>query len=171
MSLSTTASQAVTLTNAGNSNVTISNVSISGAGFGANGVPTGLILSSGQTATLNVTFTPAATGSVTGSVMVSSDAANSPDTIILTGTGVAPVAHSVALAWDASSTSTVIGYNIYSATISGGPYSNLVAAPVTATTYTDTRVQSGLTYYYVVTAVDSSNVESAFSQETSATIP
>ena len=32
-------------------------------------------------------------------------------------------------------------------------------------------VQSGQTYYYVVTAVDSSNVESTYSNQASATIP
>ena len=106
--------------------------------------------------------------------MVSSDAANSPDTIFLTGIGVqqvqAQAAHSVALTWDASA-SNVVGYNTYSGTTSGGPYAKLVQAPVNATSYTDTTVQSGLTYYYVVTAVDSSNGESDFSQEISATIP
>jgi fibronectin type 3 domain-containing protein len=39
------------------------------------------------------------------------------------------------------------------------------------TTYIDTTVQAGQTYYYVVTAVDSSNVESAYSNQASATIP
>jgi len=79
---------AVTLTNSGNSNVTISNVSISGAGFNASGVSTGTGLTPGQTAALNVTFAPAATGSVTGSVTVTSNATNSPTTIALSGSGI-----------------------------------------------------------------------------------
>jgi fibronectin type 3 domain-containing protein len=37
--------------------------------------------------------------------------------------------------------------------------------------YTDNTVQSGQTYYYWVTAVDSSGNESSFSSDTSATIP
>jgi fibronectin type 3 domain-containing protein len=38
-------------------------------------------------------------------------------------------------------------------------------------TFTDTTVQAGHTYYYVVTAVDSSNVESTYSNQVVASIP
>jgi TolB protein len=39
------------------------------------------------------------------------------------------------------------------------------------TSYTDNAVQAGQTYYYVVTAIDGSGNESAYSTEASATIP
>jgi fibronectin type 3 domain-containing protein len=39
------------------------------------------------------------------------------------------------------------------------------------TSYTDSAVQNGQTYYYVVTAVDSAGVESAYSNQTQASIP
>jgi hypothetical protein len=159
-----------TLTNAGNSNVTISNVSISGPGFNASGVSAGLIVTPGQTVTLNVTFAPAATGSVTGSVLVVSNASNSPATIALSGTGVQAVAHSVALSWTAS-TSLVAGYNLYRGTVSAGPYAKLNSSLIALITYTDSTVQSGQTYFYVVTAVEANNVESAYSNEASAIIP
>jgi hypothetical protein len=168
VTLSTTSSKNVTFTNAGNSNVTISNVSVTGAGFNARGVSTGLIVAPGQAATLTATFTPSATGSVTGNVTVSSNA--SADAIALSGTGVAAVSHSVALSW-AASTSAVTGYYTYFSNVSGGPYAKLNSTPDPMTTYTDSTVQSGKTYYYVVTAVDSSNVESLASNEISATIP
>jgi hypothetical protein len=170
VNVSSSGSQNVTLTNTGTSNVTISSVSISGAGFNASGVSTGLILSPGQTATLTATFSPSAAGSMTGSVAVASNASNSPGTITLSGTGVSVVNHSVALSWTAS-TSTVTGYNMYSSTTSGGPYTELTTVPTAATAYTDTTVQSGNTYYYVVTAVDSANNESAYSGQTAAVIP
>jgi len=170
VNVSSSGTQSVTLTNAGNSSITISNVTISGAGFNATGVSSGLILSAGQTATLTTSFTPAAAGSATGSVSVASNATNSPDSISLSGTGVAAVSHSVALAWTAS-TSTVIGYNTYSSTVSGGPYTKMTSIPDAATSYTDTSVQAGQTYYFVVTAVNSSNVESAYSPEVSALVP
>ena len=163
--------QAVTLTNTGENNINISNVSISGSGFGASGVPAGTILTIGESATLNVTFTPVAAGSVTGSVAVVSNATPSPTMTTLAGIGMsATVSHSAALAWTAS-TSTVVGYNAYSSTVSGGPYTKLTATPTASTTYSDTTVQSGKTYYYVVTAVNSSNTESVLSSEVSATIP
>src|ERR1019366_10496562 len=131
------------------------------------GVSTGQILTSGQTATLNVTFTPAATGSLPGTASVTSNATNSPAVISLSGTGVQPVSHSVTLNWTAS-TSAVSGYNVYRSTVSGGPYTKVNSTLVTTTQYTDSTVQAGQTYYYVVTSVDSSNVESTYSNEVSA---
>jgi hypothetical protein len=171
VNMSSNGVQSVTITNAGNSNVTISNVAVSGAGFNAGGGAAGLVLSPGQTAPLSVTFAPAAVGSASGSVTVTSNATNSPTNIALTGTGAAQ-AHSVNLNWTAS-TSTVLGYNIYSSRVSGGPYVKLNPTPMPATTFTDKTVQSGLVYYYVTTAVGSSGStsESGFSAEVSAVVP
>jgi hypothetical protein len=157
----------VTIRNTGNSNVTISSVSLSGPGFTAGGVSSGLILSAGQTATLNVTFTPSGTGTATGTATVSSNATNSPATINLTGSG---VQHSASLSWTAS-VSTVSGYNIYRGTVSGGPYTKLNSSLVSTTSYVDSSVQGGTTYFYVVTAVDSDNQESVFSNQATGTIP
>jgi hypothetical protein len=169
VNVSGSSTQNVTLTNIGNFNVTISNVTVSGAGFNAGGGVTGLVLSPGQTASVSVTFAPAVVGSATGSVKVTSNASNSPATITLTGTGVAQ-AHSVSLSWTAS-TSSVIGYNVYSSNVSGGPYVKLNSTPTTATTYADSLVQSAQTYYFVTTAMGSNNVESVFSTEVSVLIP
>jgi hypothetical protein len=161
----------VTFTNSGNSSVTVSNVSISGAGFTASSVSSGQMVTPGNTATLNVTFAPAAGGTVTGaSVTVTSNATNSPAMISLSGTGVETVTHSVSLGWTAS-TSVVSGYNIYRSTVSGGPYTKLNAALILAGTYTDSTAQPGQTYYFVGTSLDSSGVESADSNEISATVP
>jgi Protein of unknown function (DUF1573)/Immunoglobulin domain len=160
----------VTFTNAGNSIVTVSNLSVSGAGFTAGGISSGQMLSPGQTATLNVTFAPAAAGSMTGSVTVNSDAASSPFTISLSGSGAQPAGHSVTLNWTAS-TSTVSGYNVYRSTTSGGLYAMLNSSLVNTTTYLDTTVQSGQTYFYSAKSVDSNGNESTFSTEATAIIP
>jgi hypothetical protein len=170
VNLGSNSSLGVTFTNAGNSNVTISGVSISGAGYTASGVSTGQILTPGQTATLSVTFTPASSGSLPGSVTVTSNATNSPATVTLSGTGVQAVAHSATLTWTAS-TSTVSGYNVYRSSVSGGPYTIINSSLVTTTQYTDSTVQAGQTYYYVVAAVNSSDVDSVDSNQVSATIP
>ena len=160
----------VTFTNAGNSNVTILNVSIPSGPFSTSGLSAGLILAPGQNATLNVVFAPVTAGSLTDSVTVTSNATNSPATISLSGTGVGqPVSHSVALNW-AASTSAVAGYNVYRSAVSGGPYTKLNSTLVTTTQYTDFAVHPGQTFYYVVASVDSSNVESAYSNEASATV-
>jgi hypothetical protein len=81
-----------------------------------------------------------------------------------------PNSYSVRLDWIAS-TSPVIGYNVYRGPEPGGPYVLLSSSLVTGTQYEDSDVQSNQTYYYVVTAVDSSNVESTYSNQASATIP
>ena len=101
---------------------------------------------------------------------LASTSANSPTTISLSGSGVQPGFHSVSLDWSESS-SNVFAYNIYRATISGGPYALLSLAPVTPNQYLDTDVTAGQTYYYVVTALDSMNNESTYSNEASAIIP
>jgi hypothetical protein len=162
-----------TLTNAGSSNIAISSVSVSGAGYDASGVPTGLILTPGYAATLNVIFAPAATGGVTGNVTVTSNASNSPASITLSGKGVQPIPHSATLAWTPSTTPTAIGYYVYRASVSGGYTTPLNSSPISepTTQFIDSNVQAGRTYYYVVTAVDSSNVQSSYSNEVSGTIP
>jgi hypothetical protein len=166
VAISSSASQSVTLVNAGNSDITISSVIVSGAGFVTDGISAGLILSAGQAATLTVTFDPSSSGSVTGSVTVASNATNSPVVTAISGAGI----HTVSLSWTPS-TSVVIGYNSYSSTVSGGPYERLNASPEPPTSYTDNSVHSGVTYYYVITAVDSNGLESPFSQEVSASVP
>jgi hypothetical protein len=161
----------VSFTNGGNSNVTISTVTVSGAGYTASGIQSGQIVAPGKSATLNVTFAPASTGSLPGSVTVKSNATNSPASVTFTGTGAqAPVAHSVTLTWTAS-TSSVAGYNVYRSQVSGGPYTKLDSTAVTATSYVDSTVSAGQTYFYVVTSINSSGVESADSAEVSATVP
>ncbi len=156
MNLGSNSLLSASLTNTGNSNVTISSLTISGAGFSASGVTSGTTLTPNQAVTLSVTFAPASAGSLTGSVSVVSNATNSPATIALSGTGVQLIAHSAALSWTAS-TSVVTGYNIYRGTVSGGPYAKLNSSLIALTTYTDSTVQSGQTYFYIVTAVDASN--------------
>jgi fibronectin type 3 domain-containing protein len=77
----------------------------------------------------------------------------------------------VDLSWVGSTSSGVVGYYVYRGTVSGGPYSKLNSTPAPTTNYTDTSVQSGVTYYYVVTAVDNKGMESAYSNQSMATIP
>jgi hypothetical protein len=166
------ASLPVTLSNSGNSNVDVTNVSISGAGFAPSGISTGQILAPGST-TMNVTFTPAEAASAIGTVTITSNATNSPTTISLSGAGTQPITYSVSLTWSPS-TSSVVGYNVYRGTSPGG---ESLTSPINGSSlvggesYSDTNVVSGTTYYYVVTAVNASGVQSADSSEASANVP
>lgn len=156
----------IVLANTGSSAVTISQVIAPGAPYTVSGVTPNQTLAAGQSVTISLTFAPTTTGSFTGTTTIASTATNSPLSIAIAGGS-----HAVSLSWTAS-TSSVVGYNVYRGTISGGPYTlKLNAAPVTGTTYTDAAVASGQGYYYVVTAVDAAGTESAYSTQASATIP
>jgi hypothetical protein len=159
VSIGNSSSQNVTLTNNGNSNVTISGVTPTGPGFSASGVTSGVTLTPNQTATLSVSYTPTVNGSATGSISVASNATNSPAVISLTASS-----YVVALSWTASSSSDVVSYDVYRGTVLGS-YTILNTSPVTSTQFTDTTVADNVTYYYVVTAVDSSGVQSSDSNE------
>jgi fibronectin type 3 domain-containing protein len=70
----------------------------------------------------------------------------------------------VALSWSASSGAT--SYNVKRALVSGGPYTT-IASP-SSTSYTNSGLTNGTTYYYVVSAVNSAG-ESGNSSQVSAT--
>jgi fibronectin type 3 domain-containing protein len=129
------------------------------------------MLTPNQSVTVTGEFAPTTAGAVSGSVSIASNATNSPSTITLSGTGVVGTPHSVSLSWSESS-SVVSGYNVYRGTTSNGPYpTKLNSSLVTAVGYSDSTVVDGTTYYYVVTAVDSSEVESVDSNQATAVIP
>ncbi|WP_155988014.1 cellulose binding domain-containing protein [Gorillibacterium massiliense] len=71
----------------------------------------------------------------------------------------------VVLNWTAATGAA--SYNVKRATVSGGPYTT-VATGVTTTSYTNTGLTNGTTYYYVVSAVNGIG-ESANSTQVSAT--
>jgi fibronectin type 3 domain-containing protein len=79
--------------------------------------------------------------------------------------------HSVALNWAASASPNLAGYNIYRGSAASGPYSKMTSSPTSGTSYTDSTVQAGQTYYYVATSVDISGNESAYSNSATAVIP
>jgi hypothetical protein len=82
----------------------------------------------------------------------------------------APIQHSVAMNWQASSSNDVAFYTAYRSLTHGGPYA-LLASAISGQAYTDTAVRAGTTYYYVVTATNQQGEESANSAEASATVP
>jgi fibronectin type 3 domain-containing protein len=70
----------------------------------------------------------------------------------------------VAVSWGA--VAGAVSYNVKRASVSGGPYT--LVANTTATSFTDTGLTNGTTYYYVVTALNAAT-ESLNSAEASAT--
>lgn len=69
--LGSSLTQTVSITNTGSASLSVSNVSANGTGYAASGLNCPFTLSPGQSAQLNVTFTPPAVGTDSGSVQVS----------------------------------------------------------------------------------------------------
>jgi len=171
VTVGTTNKGQLAVTNTGNENISISSVTVTGTGFTLGSSAAGVVLTPAQSVSVTVDFDPAGPGSPTGTLTLASNASNSPLAIALSGTAVAAAAQqSVALNWDASP-STVTGYFVYRSSKSGGPYTKLNSSATASTSYSDSTVASGQVYYYVVTAVNSSNVESADSNQASVTVP
>jgi len=170
VTVGTQASQNGTL-NATGASVTVSSGTVNGSAFVLTGISFPVTILAGQHVQFSVTFTPTANGVVSGSINFASDASNAPTIESLTGTGVPPAQHSVGLSWTASISQNIIGYNIYRGIKSGGPYAKINSVLNASTLYTDTSVVDGKTYYYVTTAVNSTNQESSYSNQAQAIIP
>lgn len=168
--LNTPTTQTTKITNTGSVALAITQDTIAGPGFSA-GITTPINLSPAQSVNVPVVFNPGAAGTVNGSLTLVSNGTTMLS-VPLTGTGLAPLAHSVDVAWDPSTSATLQGYNVYRSTVSGGPYTKI--SPTLATSillFTDTTPVSGKQYFYVVTAVDTSGAESSASVQVAVTIP
>ena len=164
-------SHQVTVKSTGNTKASISKVTVTGTGFVLGTSAANVILDPSQSQPYTVNFDPKAAGSLTGTLTITSNAKNSPLNIPLSGTGAAAGSkHTVALTWERSS-STVTGYFVYRSSKPSGPYAQLNSTPESNLSYSDGTVSNGQVYYYYVTAVNSSNIQSADSNQVSVTIP
>ena len=223
--LNSRSTKKITVRNIGDVRLTISGVTVTGAGFVFSKLSPGLSLAPEEQTVLQVSFQPVSPGIVSGKISILSSSLPSAATVPLAGSSVNPApqvstplstrssetvmtaARSIAssvlastattsrasyvstgktstsnvstattrppqvlLSWDAS-TSPVAGYHVYRGTVSGGPYAVQTASAIAALDFTDSSVAAGTTYYYVVTSIDTSGVESAYSNQAVATIP
>lgn len=155
---------------AGGSSVTLTSAASTSPEFRLAGLSFPKTIAAGESAQVTLTFTPQSSGAASGSISLTSNAANTPVVETLTGSGAATASHAVSLRWNPSS-STVAGYNVYRSTTSGGPFLKINPAPAAGTSYLDTAVQGGKTYYYVSTAVSPGGLESKYSGQLQAAIP
>jgi len=167
----TSTAQTITLSNSGSAALSITGLTIAGSNasdFAAIADTCGSSVAAGGNCTLGVAFTPSATGQRAATLSTIDSASGSPQTVSLTGAG----SHDVILSWTATSTSGVVGYNVYRGLTPKGESSTpLNAAPINGTSYVDTSVTAGMMYYYVVTSVGSNGVQSAPSNEAEAVVP
>ena len=72
---------------------------------------------------------------------------------------------SIMLTWNANTEGDLAGYNVYRSTTPGGGYTLQNGSLLSSPEFTDTDVQYYTMYYYVVTAVDTDAMETAYSGE------
>jgi hypothetical protein len=158
--------QPASLTATGGS-VTISSATSSNSQFSISGISLPATINAGQTMAFDVVFAPTNTGADSGTLTFVSNA-TSQNSESLSGTGISQQ-YSVNLSWNAS-TSPVSGYNVYRGT-SPGSYAKINPSLDANTTYSDSNVVSGTTYYYSCTSVNSSGQESQYSTPVEVSIP
>lgn len=151
--------------------VNLWSVTTTNAEFKVSGISLPLTIPAGHSVPFTVTFAPQSAGTTTGTLAFRSNASNSPADESLTGGGAGATQHSVTLSWAASSSTGLVGYNVYRSTISGGPYARITSGPDASLSYTDSAVSAGQSYFYVVTAVESNGTESTYSNQANAVIP
>jgi fibronectin type 3 domain-containing protein len=142
--------------------VTINSATVAGTSFSISGASFPLTLTPTQTATLTVEFDPTAAGAADGTLtLVSNSSTNSTAVVSLSGTDQA-VSYVVNLTWNApaGSTDPVAGYNVYRSPGGSSSYQLVSSVGSTQLASTDSSVQTGLTYNYVVESVDASGNES-----------
>lgn len=76
----------------------------------------------------------------------------------------------VTLAWDASPTPGVIGYNVYRTEVNGVYGAALNSAPINSLGYVDVTVLAGHTYYYIAKSVGSDGQLSLMSDQVQITV-
>ncbi len=98
-------------------------------------------------------------------VTVTDTTAPTPVTIVGSASG-----SQGSLGWEWTDDYDLVGYHIYRATQSGGPYTKLtLGGPVEQKDYSVQLVPQGTTYYFVVKAVDEAGLESTVSNEVALT--
>jgi len=79
--------QTLTLTNSGAVTLHITNIASANNDFSSDSTACGATLAPSANCVISVTFTPTQAGALTGTITVTDDAPNSPQTVALTGTG------------------------------------------------------------------------------------
>ena len=142
-------------------------VSVSGAGWSTT-APGSVSPLTGPSTTFTASTTQTGSGAVSATVGAISGSASVTVTGLVAPSNLtaSPRGKRISLAWQGSGSG--VTYRLYRGTASGAESSTPIATGLTSTSFNDTKVSSGLTYYYYVTAVSSGGTESAHSNEASA---
>jgi fibronectin type 3 domain-containing protein len=81
-----------------------------------------------------------------------------------------PSTASVTLEWNANTEPDLAGYKVYRATSPGGYGAAIATVPAGTTSYVASGLQTGVTYFFVISAYDAAGNESIRSAEVSASL-
>ena len=176
VAVNSSATQTVMVKNTGNVRLSLTSLVLSNSLFSINGFSAGVSLAPNQTSEFKVSFHPTKTGTSTATLSLNGTGLASPAKLTVSGSATSTASptssstHLVRLTWG-SSPSSAAGYHVYRGGASGGPYNRISGSVIAALDYTDTSVQAGHRYYYVVTALNSEGAESSFSNEAGVDVP
>jgi hypothetical protein len=136
VTVSDPATRSITLTSSGTAPLTINSAAVSGSGYSLSGASFPMTLNPGQTTTLSVVFDPTATGTATGSIVITDNGSPNTASVSLSGTG------------QSAPAPTVTGISPNSGPPAGG----------TAVTITGTNFVSGATVTFGSSAASSVTV-------------
>ena len=117
------------------------------------------------TPTVVPTATPTSTPTVTPTVTPPPDTTTPA---VPTGLTATPASQSVTLIWNSVTDTDLAGYTVYQSTTSSGPWTDITDIQTTTTT-TITGLTNGTTYWYAVTATDTTGNQSDRSTAATAT--
>jgi fibronectin type 3 domain-containing protein len=100
-------------------------------------------------------------GDSSGNAGASSPSANQP----AAQPAASPSTASVTLQWNANTEPDLGGYKVYKATSSGSYGAAIATLPASATSYVASGLQTGVTYFFVISAFDTAGNESTRSAE------
>ncbi len=125
--------------------------------------------SGSRTLTTSVNTAGLSAGTYNATVTVSAAGASSK-TVAIALTVNAPATSSATLTWNANTDSDLAGYKIYRATTSGGYGAPIATLQGNVTNYIAAGLQSGTTYFFVITSYDLTGNESLRSNEVSKSV-
>jgi hypothetical protein len=159
----TSSAQTVTLTNSGTATLTVSAIAASGNFNATSNCGSSVAINS--SCSINVTFTPSASGTRTGALSITDNAANSPQTVGLSGNGVAALTIAPTQGGTTSATVTSGNPATYNLSLTGGPgivgtvslaCSGAPQYAVCSVSPTSLNLASGATSEFLVTVTTSS---------------
>jgi len=110
--------QTIVVTNSGNATLVVSGITVTGDFSETN--TCGSSLAAGSTCNIAVVFTPSSTGTRTSTLTIADNAVNSPQTVALTGTGVADITIAAPQGGATSATVDSGGTATYNLSLAGG---------------------------------------------------